>query len=80
MNADPYGVASYSNFRFWPEMVMSDTLPREVEGAYLSWHNEMGGRLGGASRFYDHLDDFPSAGWAYGALTHNRTDDFLGEH
>lgn len=77
VNADPYGVASYSNFRFWPEMVISDTLPRDVEGAYLSWHNEMGGRLGGASRFYDHLDDFPSAGWAYGALTHNRTEDFL---
>ena len=23
------------------------------------------------------LDDFPSAGWAYGALTNNRTGDFL---
>lgn len=62
VNADPYGIASYSNFRFWPEMLIADTLPREVERGLLQWHNEMGGRLGGASRFTDHLDDFPSAG------------------
>jgi len=43
----------------------------------LDWHNAKGGRLGGASRFDDRLDDMPSAGWGYGALLNNRTDDFL---
>ena len=73
---DGTGVASYSNFRFWPEMLLADTLPREVEAAFLRWHDGMGGRVGGASRFADHLDDFPSAGWAYGALTNNDTEGF----
>ena len=47
--------------RFWAEMLLADTLPREIETALLAWHNRMGGRLGGASRFMDHLDDFPSS-------------------
>ena len=71
-----HDLASYSNFRFLAEMLLADALPREVEGALLDWHNAMGGRLGGASRFMDHLDDFPSAAWAYAALTNNQTRDF----
>jgi len=35
-----------------------------------------GGRVGGASRFEGWLDDMPTAGWGYGALTNNRTADF----
>ena len=68
---------SYSNFRFLAEMLLADTLPREIETALLAWHNSMGGRLGGAARFMDHLDDFPSSSWAYAALTNNQTADFL---
>jgi len=48
----------------------------EISRTCFTWHNERGGRLGGASRFADHLDDMPTAGWGYGALTNNRTDDF----
>lgn len=71
-----HDLASYSNFRFLAEMLLADTLPREIEDALLAWHNTMGGRLGGASRFMDHLDDFPSSAWAYAALTNNNTRDF----
>ena len=71
-----HDLASYSNFRFLAEMLLADILPREIEGALLSWHNTMGGRLGGVSRFMDHLDDFPSAAWAYAALNNNMTADF----
>ena len=31
----------------------------------------------GASRWEDHLDDMPTAGWGYGALVNNQTSDFL---
>jgi hypothetical protein len=75
MTADD--TASYSNFRFWPEVLQADVLPRQVEDALLTWHNSKGGRLGGANRFDDRLDDMPSAGWGYGALVNNRTEDFL---
>ena len=33
--------------------------------------------VAGASRFERWLDDMPTAGWGYGALTSNRTNDFL---
>ena len=69
--------ASYANFRFYSEVLLADVMPREVESLFLEFHNARGGRLGGASRWQDHLDDMPTAGWGYGALTNNRTDDFL---
>jgi hypothetical protein len=74
---EQHDLASYSNFRFFAEMLLADTLPREIEAALLTWHRVMGGRLGGASRFMDHLDDFPSAAWGYAALTNNMTEDFI---
>jgi len=69
--------AAYSNFRFYPEVLLADVLPRDVESTLLMWHNEKGGRLGGANRFEDRLDDMPTAGWGYGAITNNKTLDFL---
>ena len=41
-----HDLASYSNFRFFAEMLLADTLPREIEGSLLTWHHDMGGRLG----------------------------------
>ena len=52
-------------------------LPKEVMAYWLHLHNAKGGRLGGQSRFEDHLDDMPTAGWGYGALVNNQTQDFL---
>merc|ERR1712048_1409207 len=70
-------LAEYSNFRFYSETPLSDVLPKDIESMLLMWHNNMGGRIGGASRFSGWLDDMPTAGWGYGAITNNRTDDFL---
>jgi len=69
--------SSYSNFRFYPEVLLADVLPRDVESILLFWHNSKGGRIGGASRWSGHLDDMPTAGWGYGAITNNKTLDFL---
>lgn len=83
VNATPYPYmtnsreSSYSNFRFYSETLLADVLPREVENVFLQLHNNFGGRVGGASRFESWLDDMPTAGWGYGALTNNRTLDFL---
>ena len=69
--------ASYSNFRFWPETLLAEQLPQDVENNWLDYHNIRGGRIGGASRWQDHLDDMPTAGWGFGALANNRTEYFL---
>ena len=70
-------LSSYSNFRFYSESMLAQVLPSEVERSWLELHNARGGRLGGANRFMDHLDDMPSAGWEFGALVQNKTSDFL---
>merc|ERR1712025_941528 len=31
--------ASYSNFRFYPEVLLADVLPRDVESVLLMFHN-----------------------------------------
>lgn len=76
MHADR--ASSYANFRFYSEPMLTgtDVVPPDVQQGWLELHNEKGGRLGGASRFMDHLDDMPTAGWGYGALANNRTADF----
>lgn len=70
--------SSYANFRFYSESMLTGTsiLPEPVMQGWLNLHNHKGGRLGGMSRFLDHTDDMPTAGWGYGALINNRTSDF----
>ena len=83
-NATPYTSmtesreASYTNFRFWSETMMADIIPAAIEVNWLDFHNNKGGRFGGANRFEGWLDDMPTAGWGYGALANNMTDDFMG--
>lgn len=69
--------ASYSNFRFFSEPLLASVLPADVESGWLNFHNQVGGRLGGTSRWSTHLDDMPTAGWGYGAIQNNKTADFL---
>jgi hypothetical protein len=61
-----------------PHNRMADLIPPEIEANWLDWHNNMGGRIGGANRFMGWLDDMPTAGWGYGAIANNATDYFLG--
>lgn len=49
---------------------------RSSKGTLLRFHNQMGGRIAGASRWSTHLDDMPVMGWGYSALLHNLTTDF----
>ena len=56
-NVTPYPDAhssfesSYTNFRFYSETLMADLIPPEIEATWLDWHNNKGGRIGGANRF-----------------------------
>ena len=77
MHAD--AASSYANFRFYSEPMLtgSSVVPAAIQQFWLTLHNSRGGRLGGASRWESHLDDMPTAGWGFGALVNNQTDDFL---
>eukprot|EP00039_Didymoeca_costata_P008920 m.118671 g.118671 ORF g.118671 m.118671 type:complete len:968 (-) comp14284_c0_seq3:101-3004(-) len=82
VNATPYQSmvgsheASYANFRFYPEALLSEVFDDEIQVLLLKYHNELGGRVGGASRWSTHLDDMPTAGWGYAALASNQTENF----
>ena len=39
----------------------ANVVPTAVQQGWLALHNNKGGRLGGASRWEDHLDDMPTA-------------------
>jgi len=68
--------SSYANFRFWSETAMAEQMPRAVEATWLNYHNAVGGRVGGSSKFEAWLDDMPATGWGFGALANNATDAF----
>ncbi len=55
--------ASYTNYRFWPEMLSSGLMPDAAEDAIVHWRRHHGGELLGMTRFYDRLDDWPV--WHY---------------
>jgi|EP01043_Picozoa_sp_COSAG02_P008743 hypothetical protein len=53
------GGASYSNFRYFSEMLSSEFLGSEIDSALNSFRESHGGTLSGMTRFRDHLDDMP---------------------
>ncbi|NOX56060.1 MAG: hypothetical protein GXP27_16780 [Planctomycetes bacterium] len=69
--------ASYTNYRYWIEMVSSGLLPPEWHDAIVAYRQSHGGELLGTTRFAGHLDDWPYAGYAYGLLLRDRARHFL---
>ena len=68
--------ASYTNYRYWPELMSSGVLPeghmRQIVGARLTG----GGQFCGTTRFADHLDDWPLADYILGLWSLGMHDDF----
>ena len=70
-------VASYSNFRYYSEMLSSGFLSDELAVALMSFRETHGGCLSGMTRYADHLDDMPAIGYAISSLEKDRTGQFL---
>ncbi len=68
--------ASYTNYRFWPEMLSSGLMPDKAVKAILQWRREHGGELAGMTRFADWLDDWPVWNHALGLLQVGDGDTF----
>jgi hypothetical protein len=69
--------ASYTNYRYWPELLSSGVLPDELAGRVVESRLTAGGQFCGMTRFQGHLDDWPLAEYLSGLWALGRTNDFL---
>ncbi len=70
-------LASYTNYRYWPEMLSAGCLRPEWHDAIIAYRASHGGELLGTTRFMDCLDDWPYAHYAAGLLLRDRVEHFL---
>jgi hypothetical protein len=71
------GKASYTNYRYWPELLSSGLLPSDMANRIVDARLTAGGQFCGMTRFSDHLDDWPLADYLYGLWLLGRKSDFL---
>lgn len=69
--------ASYTNYRYWPELLSSDLLPPELANRVIDARLVAGGQFCGMTRFEDHLDDWPLVDYLYALWRLGRRWDFL---
>jgi hypothetical protein len=69
--------SSYTNYRYWPELLSSGLLPPAMANRVVDARLSAGGQFCGMTRFMDHLDDWPLTDYLYGLWSLGRKDDFL---
>jgi len=69
--------ASYTNYRYWPELLSSSLLPTALANRVVEARLSAGGQFCGMTRFADHLDDWPLADYLYALWNLGRKSDFL---
>jgi len=69
--------ASYTNYRYYPEMLSSGLLPEAMANRIVELRLNAGGQFCGMTRFMNHLDDWTLADYLYGLWHLGRRDDFL---
>jgi len=67
---------SYTNYRYWPELLSSGVLPRAWAERIVRARLTGGGQFCGATRFLDRLDDWPLAEHLDGLWRLGRRDDY----
>ncbi len=70
-------IGSYTNYRYWPELMSSNVLPKKMMERIVKARLNSGGQFCGTTRFDDHLDDWPLAEWLEGLWDLGLYDDFL---
>ena len=69
--------AFYTNYRYWPELLSSGLLPRELAERVVNARLTAGGQFCGMTRFADWLDDWPLADYLFALWRLGRKRDFL---
>jgi len=70
-------LASYTNYRYWPEMLSSGLLPPELRDAIINYRTAHGGEVAGTTRLEDVLDDWPYSHYAWGLLDAGQIAHYL---
>ena len=70
-------MASYTNYRYYPELLSSGILPEDLANRVVNTRLTAGGQFCGMTRFMDWLDDWPQAEYLYGLWSLGRKEDFL---
>ena len=70
-------LTAYTNYRYWPELLSSGLLPREMAHRVVEARLSAAGQFCGMTRFRDHLDDWPLADYLAGLWSLGRRNDFL---
>ncbi len=70
-------IGSYTNYRYWPELLSSGLLPPELAGRVVRARLEFGGQFVGMSRFADRLDDWPLFDYICGLHRYGFRNDLL---
>jgi hypothetical protein len=71
------GGPTYAGFRYYSEMLGSGTLSTDVAIAVNEFRETHMGTLSGMTRYVDHLDDMPAAGYGHSAVALGRTESAL---
>lgn len=69
--------SSYTNYRYWPELLSSDILTDDLANRLVNARLDGGGQFCGMTRFMDWLDDWPLTEYLYGLWRLGRKNDFL---
>jgi hypothetical protein len=69
--------ASYTNYRYWLELLSSGILPVDMANRLVSARLNGGGQFCGTTRFINWLDDWPLADYLYALWSLGRKNDFL---
>lgn len=69
-------LGSYTNYRYWPELLSSGVLPYALMERIVSARLHCGGQLCGMTRFADHLDDWPLMEWLEALWQLDRQADY----
>jgi hypothetical protein len=70
-------LGSYTNYRYWPELLSSRILPRALAERVVNARLSSGGQFCGMTRFANHLDDWPLADYLDGLWSLARRSDYL---
>jgi len=71
------GFASYTNYRYWPEMLSAGMLPPEMRDAIIGYRTSHGGEVAATTRLEDVVDDWPYANYAWGLLEADQVKHYL---
>jgi hypothetical protein len=69
--------ASYTNYRYWPEVLSAGMLPPDMRDAIIAYRTSHRGEVAGTTRLEDVLDDWPYAHYAWGLLEADQVKHYL---